>query len=79
MLVEEVFASIDPEPLGAASLAQVHRAILREDESQQVAIKVQHPNVMDYSYTDMNTIQVLVGGCVSGRGRWWGKGICDGM
>ncbi len=66
--MEEVFSSIDPEPLGAASLAQVHRATLRGEEDRQVAVKVQHPNVRDYSYTDMNTIEVSEMGVVRRRG-----------
>jgi len=66
-----VFASIDTEPLGAASLAQVHRAILREDQ-RPVAIKVQHPNVMGNSYTDMNTIEVgWSGGEIGGVVKGW--------
>lgn len=40
---EKIFASIDPRPLGSASLAQVHRATLTTGE--EVAIKVQRPGV----------------------------------
>ncbi len=46
-----------PEPLGAASLAQVHRARLCGD-SREVAIKIQHPDVRRNGYTDMDTIDV---------------------
>lgn len=45
------------EPLGAASLAQVHSATLRKDGSQ-VAVKIQHPDVRRNGYTDMDTIDV---------------------
>ena len=55
--VSEIFSEISPEPLGAASLAQVHRATLRRDGSQ-VAVKVQHPDVRKNGYTDMDTIDV---------------------
>jgi ubiquinone biosynthesis protein len=37
----ELFAAIDPEPLGAASVAQVHRAWLPGGEP--VAVKIQYP------------------------------------
>ncbi|MEA3334367.1 MAG: AarF/UbiB family protein [Chloroflexota bacterium] len=43
--VEEMFASIDPEPLGSASLAQTHRAWLKTGED--VALKVLKPGVRE--------------------------------
>lgn len=39
--VEEVFAALDPAPLAAASIAQVHAATLRSGE--EVVVKVQRP------------------------------------
>jgi len=39
--VEELFASLDPVPLGSASIGQVHRAVLLTGEV--VAVKVQRP------------------------------------
>ena len=39
--VDEVFASFDPMPLGSASIGQVHKAVLRGEET--VAVKVQRP------------------------------------
>lgn len=39
--LEARFAELDPTPLGTASIAQVHRARLRD--GAEVAVKVQHP------------------------------------
>ena len=41
--VEQLFASIDPEPVGAASIAQVHRATTTDGRT--VAIKVLRPGI----------------------------------
>lgn len=53
----EVFSHIEEEPLGAASLAQVHKAVLRKDGTT-VAVKVQHPLVLRNSIVDMKTMEV---------------------
>jgi ubiquinone biosynthesis protein len=41
--LEDVFSEIDPDPVGAASIAQVHRAIT--SEGKLVAVKVLRPNI----------------------------------
>jgi predicted unusual protein kinase regulating ubiquinone biosynthesis (AarF/ABC1/UbiB family) len=41
--LEEIFASIDREAIAAGSIAQVHRATLKD--GQQVALKVQRPGI----------------------------------
>jgi ubiquinone biosynthesis protein len=41
--LDEVFEWIDPEPLAAASLAQVHRARLRD--GADVVVKIQYPEI----------------------------------
>ena len=41
--VEEVFATLDPEPIAAASLAQVHAATL--PDGSEVVVKVQRPDI----------------------------------
>lgn len=55
---EELFIEFEPEPLGAASLAQVHRARLYN--GQEVAVKVQHPTVKAHSRVDMKGMELLV-------------------
>ncbi|KAA8906103.1 putative ubiquinone biosynthesis protein [Sphaerosporella brunnea] len=49
--VEELFETFDPVPLGAASLAQVHRATLKSGE--EVAVKLQHPALAEWIPLDM--------------------------
>lgn len=54
----EIFESIDPEPLGTASLAQVHKAVLKNGGI--VAVKIQHRSVKTNSYVDIKTMSTLV-------------------
>ena len=56
LLASEVFAHIENEPLGAASLAQCHRATL--SDGREVAVKIQHPDVRSNASTDMDTVDV---------------------
>ena len=53
----EIFASIDPKPLGAASLGQVHAATLAD--GTEVVIKVQRPNIQPIIATDLEILQAL--------------------
>lgn len=55
--VEDVFDSFEKEPLGAASLAQVHKATLKD--GTVVAIKIQHPQVKSHSFVDIKTMEVI--------------------
>jgi len=54
---EEVFAQIDPLPLAAASLAQVHAATLAD--GTEVVIKVQRPNILGTITTDLEILAAL--------------------
>lgn len=54
---EEVFASIDPQPMASASLSQVHAAVL--PDGQEVVIKVQRPNISAVIDTDLEILSSL--------------------
>ncbi|GAA6025882.1 hypothetical protein JCM8202_004719 [Rhodotorula sphaerocarpa] len=53
------FSSFDPEPIGVASLAQVHRAVERET-GRQVAVKCMHPHLEEFAAIDMRTTTFLL-------------------
>ncbi|MCX6355796.1 MAG: AarF/UbiB family protein [Candidatus Aureabacteria bacterium] len=57
---EEMFAEFDPEPMAAASMAQVHRAVLRSGE--KVVVKVQRPGIQKQIATDLNILEALANG-----------------
>ena len=54
---DEVFIEIDEEPLGSASLAQVHRGRLHSGE--EVAIKIQRPGVKEKMALDIDIMRKL--------------------
>jgi predicted unusual protein kinase regulating ubiquinone biosynthesis (AarF/ABC1/UbiB family) len=49
--IDEVFKTISPEPVAAASLGQVYKATLRSGE--EVAVKVQRPNLLPVLTLDL--------------------------
>lgn len=51
----KLFAVFDPVPLGCASIAQVHRAVLRD--GRQVAVKVQKPEVAAQLRSDLAVLR----------------------
>ena len=58
--IEKMFAAFDEEPIAAASIGQVHRAILRTPEGEKaVAVKVQYPGVAEAIDADIKTADLL--------------------
>lgn len=55
---EETFISIDPKPLGSASIAQVHRAILMD--GSVVAVKVRRPGIVEEMSEDIALMRRLL-------------------
>jgi ubiquinone biosynthesis protein len=58
--VDELFASFEREPLAAASIGQVHRAVLRDGRA--VAVKVQRPGVDATVELDMDLLVMFLDG-----------------
>ncbi|APG62380.1 2-polyprenylphenol 6-hydroxylase [Sphingorhabdus lutea] len=52
---DQLFSQIDPIPVGAASIAQVHRAIT--NEGKQVAVKVLRPGIREQFARDIETYE----------------------
>ena len=50
--IADLFDDFEENPIGAASLAQVHRATLK-DSGQKVAVKVQHPALEEWVPLDL--------------------------
>ena len=53
----QIFASIEPIPIAAASLAQVHAATL--ENGDQVVVKIQRPNILRTIETDLEILSDL--------------------
>lgn len=56
--IDELFERFDADPLGSASIAQVHKARLKGDKTD-VVVKVQHPGVQDLMMTDIRNLQAF--------------------
>lgn len=54
---EEHFAEINKSPLGSASIAQTHRAELRD--GSQVVLKIMKPGIRDTVLTDITLLKIL--------------------
>ncbi|HJQ28727.1 MAG TPA: AarF/UbiB family protein [Rubrobacter sp.] len=55
--LEEVFSSFEKEPVAAASIAQVHRARLRD--GGEVAVKVQYPGISSLIEADLDALEAI--------------------
>ncbi|DAA79389.1 TPA_exp: Uncharacterized protein A8136_0162 [Trichophyton benhamiae CBS 112371] len=55
----DLFESFDEVPMAAASIGQVHGAVLKET-GQRVAVKVQYPGVADSIDSDLNNLSILL-------------------
>lgn len=57
---EDVFAEFDDEPLGAASVAQVHRAVLTDKYGgKEVAVKIQRPSIESKLMGDIKNLLAI--------------------
>ena len=54
---EQAFAEWDPEPIAAASIGQVHRAITHDGRA--VAVKVQYPGIAEAIAADLANVALL--------------------
>ena len=54
--LRESFADFDEEPIAAASIGQVHRAVL--DDGRAVAVKVQYPGIAEAIHSDMQNLRL---------------------
>ena len=54
---EDVFESIDPRPLAAGTIGQVHRATLESGE--HVVVKVQRPNAREEIFRDLGLLELF--------------------
>lgn len=66
--MEDVFSQFDMTPIAAASIGQVHRAVLRKN-NEQVVVKLLRPDVKDMMRDDL-TILVEFAQWVSDKSTW---------
>lgn len=55
--LHELFSKIDPEPIAAASIGQVHRAVT--SDGRAVAVKVQYPGIAQAIAADLDNSETL--------------------
>ena len=67
--MDDMFQSFEPVPVGAATIAQAHRAVLKQQptpigegenmESQEVIVKVQYPDVAELFDADLKNLELF--------------------
>ena len=58
--IDDIFDSFEQEALASASIAQVHRAVLKhEDGAKEVVVKVQRPNIANTVARDVEILHTL--------------------
>ncbi len=55
---EDIFSEFEKDPIAAASLGQVHRAVLKD--GREAAVKVQYPGIEKIIETDIKMFEVLI-------------------
>lgn len=64
---EDVFSEFEQDPIAAASLGQVHRAVLKD--GREAAVKVQYPGIEKIIETDIRMFEILIS-LLRGRIGW---------
>lgn len=54
----DIFESFDTIPIAAASIGQVHKAVLKD--GSVVAVKIQYPGVSESIHSDLNNLKTLI-------------------
>jgi ubiquinone biosynthesis protein len=57
--IEDVFVEFEQEPLGSASIGQVHAA--RLEDGREVVVKIQHPGIEQQIREDLDILEGLAG------------------
>ncbi len=55
---DEIFTSIEKEPIGSASIAEVHKAVL--NDGTEVVIKIQRENIYDLMAMDVKLLKKII-------------------
>lgn len=57
--MDDVFSTFSKTPLGSGTIAQVHFARLKSDDSKQVAVKICHPDIEEKIDIDLKILHFL--------------------